>query len=254
MTDPGSGLILILSFAVLGLIAGSFLGLLSVRLPLDEPFVTSRSRCRQCGRTLAPQDLIPLVSHVAARGRCRGCSAPVSIRYPLMEICGAAIGIWAASSQPTLAGAALTALLGWQLLLIAVIDAEHQWLPDELTLPLLAAGIASAAILPDLALRESLIGAAAGFASLWGLSQAYRRLRGREGLGGGDPRLFGAIGAYVGWAGLPSVLVWASVAGLSLVFARHLTGRAVSGSDRLAFGVFLSAGAWLTWVYGPIGF
>jgi leader peptidase (prepilin peptidase)/N-methyltransferase len=159
----------------------------------------------------------------------------------------------AAVSQPTWIAAAFTALLGWQLLLIAVVDAEHQWLPDCLTLPLLATGLAAASFLPLPTLRDSLIGAAAGFASLWILSRAYRRLRGREGLGGGDPYLLAAIGAWTGWIALPGVLVWASTAGLSLVAARRLTGRTVSASDRLPFGVFLAIGAWLTWLLGPIG-
>lgn len=249
----GSDALLIFAFAGLGLIAGSFMGLVSVRLPLGEGIVGGRSRCRGCGRALAPWNLVPVVSYVAARGRCSGCGEQVSIRYPLIELACAAIGAWAAVSQPTWIAAAFTAVLGWQLLLIAVVDAEHQWLPDRLTLPLLATGLAAAAWLPIPTLRDSLIGAAAGFASLWVLSRAYRRLRGREGLGGGDPYLLAAIGAWTGWIGLPGVLVWASTAGLSLVVARRLTGRAVAASDRLPFGVFLAIGAWLTWLLGPIG-
>lgn len=244
---------LILAFAGSGLIAGSFIGLVSVRLPLGEGVVTGRSHCRGCGRALAPWNLIPVVSYVAARGRCAGCGERVSIRYPLIELACAVVGAWAAASQPTWIAAGFTALLGWQLLLIAIVDAEHQWLPDRLTLPLLVTGLAAAISLPVPTLRDSLIGALAGFASLWLLSWAYRRLRGREGLGGGDPYLLAAIGAWTGWIGLPSVLVWASTAGLSLVVAGRLTGRAVSGSDRLAFGVFLAIGAWLTWLLGPIG-
>ncbi|MGZ9114258.1 MAG: prepilin peptidase, partial [Brevundimonas sp.] len=125
------------------------------------------------------------------------------MRYPLLELACAATGAWAAVAQPTLTEAAFTALLGWQLLLIAIVDAEHQWLPDRLTLPLLATGLAAAVSLPVPTLRDSLVGAAAGFASLWVLSWGYRRLRGREGLGGGDPYLLAAIGAWVGWIGLP---------------------------------------------------
>ena len=249
----GAGALLIFAFAGLGPIAGSFIGLVSVRLPLGEGMVGGRSRCRACGRALAPWNLVPVVSYVAAQGRCAGCGERISIRYPLIELACAAMGAWAAVSQPTWIAAAFTAFLGWQLLLIAVVDAEHQWLPDRLTLPLLATGLAAAALLPVPTLRDGVIGAAAGFAGLWVLSRAYRRLRGREGLGGGDPYLLAAIGAWTGWMGLPSVLVWASTAGLSLVVAQRLTGRAVSASDRLPFGVFLGIGAWLTWLLGPIG-
>ena len=249
----GSDALLTFALAGLGLIVGSFAGLVSVRLPLGEGIVGGRSRCRGCGRALAPWNLVPIVSYVAARGRCAGCGERISIRYPLIELACAATGVWAAVSQPTWMAAAFTALLGWQLLLIAVVDAEHQWLPDRLTLPLLATGLVAAVFLPLPTLRDNLIGAAAGFASLWILSRAYRRLRGREGLGGGDPYLLAAIGAWTGWIGLPSVLLWASTAGLSLVVARRRTGRTVSASDRLPFGVFLGIGGWLTWLVGPIG-
>jgi len=98
-----------------------------------------------------------------------------------------------------------------------------------------------------------LIGAAAGFGVLWLLALIYKRLRGRDGLGGGDPFLLGAIGAWVGWMGLPSVLLWASLSGLSVVAAKVVLRRPVAGTDRLPFGVFLAIGAWLTWLYGPLG-
>jgi len=98
-----------------------------------------------------------------------------------------------------------------------------------------------------------LIGAAVGFGGLWLLAFLYRRVRGRDGLGGGDPFLLGAIGAWVGWAGLPSVLLWASAAGLAVVAAKLVLRRPVASADRLPFGVFLAVGAWMTWLYGPLG-
>jgi leader peptidase (prepilin peptidase)/N-methyltransferase len=93
----------------------------------------------------------------------------------------------------------------------------------------------------------------AGFVILWGLGWLYQRLRSRQGLGGGDPFLFGAGGAWVGWIGLPSVLLWGSAAGLSLVLARLILRRPVAMTDRLPFGTFLAAGVWLVWLYGPLG-
>ena len=182
--------------------------------------------------------------------------APVErpgVRYPLLAVAAAGAGVWAGLTQPSVAAAILTALLGWQLLLIAVVDGEHFWLPDRLTLPLLATGLAAAAILNGLSLADSLAGAAFGFATLWLLARAYRRLRGREGLGGGDPFLLAGAGAWVGWIGLPSVLLWAALAGLSVAAAQVATGRRVSGSDRLPFGVFLAVATWLTWLFGPLG-
>lgn len=236
-----------------GLAVGSFLGLVSLRLPRGEGVVRGRSRCDGCGRPLPPWRLIPLASYLASGGRCTACRAPIPPRYPLLELACAAIGVWAAMSQVAPLTSGLTALLGWQLLLIAVIDAEHFWLPDRLTLPLLGTGLLAAFALDRTAPVDALIGAAAGFATLWLLALAYRRLRGREGLGGGDPFLLAAAGAWVGWIGLPSVLLWAATAGLSLVAARVLTGGRVSGADRLPFGPFLAIGAWLTWLVGPLG-
>ena len=174
-------------------------------------------------------------------------------RSVLMALAGAAVGTWAALAQPTPLAAVLTALLGWQLLVIAVIDAEHFLLPDQLTLPLLATSGLAALLLDQTAPLDAVIGAAVGFAGLWLLAFAYHRLRGREGLGDGDPILLAAGGAWVGWIGLPSVLLWASAAGLSFVAARLLTGGRVSGEDRLPFGPCLAAGIWLTWILGPLG-
>ena len=178
-------------------------------------------------------------------GRARGLLMPAAV------VIGAAIPVWAMGAEP--ASIVVAACLGWWLLLAAVVDGRHFWLPDWLTLPLLAAGLAVTALLDRTALIDHLIGAAAGFAVLWGLAALYRRTRGREGLGGGDFRLLAAAGAWVGWMGLPSVLLRASVAGLSLVLARLALKQAVSGQDRLPFGVFLALGIWMTWLYGPLG-
>ena len=237
-----------------GLIVGSFLGLVSLRLPRGEGVVAGRSRCDGCGVTLAPWRLLPVASWLISRGRCSECGGPIPRRYPLMELAAAAIGVWAALAQASPLAAALTAVLGWQLLLIAVVDAEHFRLPDRLTLPLLITGLVAAVLLDHTAPLDAVLGAAVGFAGLWLLALAYRRLRGREGLGDGDPILLAAGGTWVGWLGLPTVLLWASAAGLSFVAARVLTGGRVSPTDRLPFGPCLAAGIWLTWLLGPLGF
>ncbi|MDP3801828.1 A24 family peptidase [Brevundimonas sp.] len=245
--------ILALMLGGAGLIVGSFLGLISLRLPRGENIILGRSRCGGCGRPLAPWRLAPVISYAVSRGRCAGCGSRIPARYPLMELTAAAVGVWGALSQPSPVAAGLTALLGWQLLLIAVIDAEHFWLPDRLTLPLLGTGLLAAVALDRIGPLDALLGAAIGFGALWSLALVYRRLRGRDGLGGGDPFLLGAGGAWVGWVGLPSVLLWAAAAGLSLVAARVLIGKPVSGGDRLPFGPCLALGIWLTWLAGPLG-
>lgn len=175
------------------------------------------------------------------------------LRLSAFALAAAAIGAWAGLSQASVSATLLTAVLGWMLLLIAVVDAEHFWLPDELTLPLAAAGLGAALLPGGTGLLNAAIGAATGFAALWLLAFAYRRLRGRDGLGGGDPFLLAAGGAWVGWIGLPTVLLWAAAAGLSLVLARALMKKPLAGDDRLAFGVFLAVGIWMTWLFGPLG-
>lgn len=252
LADMDPALLTVVVTGFLGLLIGSFLALVSVRLPADEPMVASRSKCRSCERRLGPLELIPLVSWLIQRGRCRGCGARVSARYPLMEAAAAGLAVWATLWSPGWAGVA-GAVLAWQLLLIAVVDAEHFWLPDILTWPLAATGLIAAALIEPHLLGDRVIGAVAGFFSLWLIAWTYRRVRGREGLGGGDPRLFAGIGAWVGWIALPTVLVWACLAGFAVV-AALLAGRRKTGLDaRLPFGTFLAIGAWLAWLFGPLG-
>ena len=238
----------------LGLIFGSFVAAVSVRLPREMDVVAQRSRCMGCEATLRPWELVPVFSWLALRGRCARCDSRISPRYPLIELGAAALGVWAGLAAPDLATAIATAALGWQLLLIALVDGEHFWLPDALTWPLAASGVLAAGALHGWSgAGWSLFSLAVGFGVLWGVAWLYRRVRGRDGLGGGDPFLVAGAGAWVGWTGLPSVLLWACAAGLSVVFAQLMVRRRVSGSDRLPFGVFLAIGIWLTWLYGPLG-
>ena len=239
--------------ALIGLIIGSFVNLVAQRLPEGRPVAWARSRGDCCGAVLSARELVPVISWLVQAGRCRRCGARLGWRHPVVELAGAGVGAWAALTAATLPELVLTALLGWQLLLIALVDADELWLPDRLTLPLLGAGFIAAAWLPDRTLLDALLGAVGGFATLWAIAGFYRRLRGKDGLGGGDPILFGAAGAWVGWIGLPSVLLWASAAGLSWVVARRLAQRPLKPDEPLPFGPFIAIGGWLTWVYGPIG-
>lgn len=247
-------LAVVLILALLGLVFGSFIAAVSVRLPAEEDVVFTPSRCRSCETPIKPWNLVPVFSWLALRGRCAACRAAISRRYPLIETAAALIGVWAALNGQGWMLMAATAVLGWQLLLIALVDGEHFWLPDVLTWPLAGTGLIAAWLLGGApGLIASAVGVVAGFGLLWLLAFAYRRVRGRDGLGGGDPFLFGAAGAWVGWMGLPSVLLWACAAAFSLVAARLVLRRTVRGDDRLPFGVFLAIGIWLTWLYGPLG-
>jgi len=248
-----ASLILPTILGLLGAIVGRFLALVSVRLPLDEDGGLTLPRGRACQARLAPWRMIPIVSWLWFRGRCAKCKAAVSPRYPLIETAAAGIGVWAALTGDSLLMTAVTAILGWQLLLVAIVDAEHFWLPDILTWPLGISGLAAAALFSQGPPWPQIIGLVAGGACLWGFAALYKAVRGREGLGGGDPFLFAAAGAWVGFMGLPSVLLYVCVAGFAVVAAKLIVRRAVSGSDRLPFGTFLAIGVWLTWLYGPVG-
>lgn len=236
----------------MGLIVGSFLALVSVRLPEGEGVVAGRSRCRSCAAPIRPQHLIPVVSWVALRGRCADCGAAISPRHPVIELLAAGLGVWAGLTAPDVPTAAAGAVLAWQLLLIAAIDAERFQMFDVLLVPLILTGLLQGALQGWDVAAFRLLGAALGFALLWGVGFLYERVRGRTGLGDGDPILFAGAGAWVGAAALPSVLLWAALAGLSVVAARLILRKGVRGDDRLPFGVFLAMGTWLVWLYGPV--
>lgn len=244
----------ILASLMLAPCVGSFIGLLTLRLPAGRPWIIARSACGACQRSLGPLDLVPIGSFLALGGRCRTCRAPIPRRYLLLETGCLAIAAWSALAQSGPLVLA-TAFLGWCLLAIAVIDAENLWLPDVLTLPLGLAGWLVTVSLGIAGPLEPLIGAAVGYGALAAIAFVYKAFRGRQGLGGGDPFLLGAIGAWVGWAGLPSVLLWACGVGLAVVAIGSLARRrpvAATASQPLPFGTFLAVGAWLTWLLGPL--
>lgn len=234
---------------LVGAVVGCFAGLVSLRLPAGEPIFLGRSHCRGCGQTLGAEQLLPLLSYVASAGRCASCGAQIPARYPLMEGSCALVGVCAALTQASIMAAVLTAILGWQLLLIAAVDAEHQWLPDALTFPLAISGIFAATALPDLRLLDSLGGGIAGFAGLWLVGRAYRLMQRREGLGGGDPFLLGAGGTWIGWAGLPLTILIASLGGLALVLAAGVRSTERTGARVIPFGPCLAVGIWLAWIF-----
>lgn len=228
--------------AAAGLIAGSFLSTLVMRWPRGRT-LGGRSRCDGCGRTLRAADLVPLLSYALARGRCRACGAAIDPRHPAMEIAAALIGALAIGCAPGWAGVA-GALFGWTLLTLGALDAEHRWLPDALTLPLLALGLACGFG----ALDDRLIGAAAGGGSLWLVNAGWRRWRGHDGLGGGDVKLFAALGAWLNWPALPPLMLMAALLGLASVACRHWRGDRVRRDEQLPLGTLLAAVAFPVWI------
>jgi leader peptidase (prepilin peptidase) / N-methyltransferase len=243
----------IVAAVVVAPFVGSFLANAVVRLPKGEPLALGRSKCPACGATLGPRDLVPVLSWVQQRGRCRHCGGPISPLYPVIEIAALIVAGWAATR---VGGWVLWAscALGWTLLVLAAIDFRTYRLPDRLTLPLAVAGLGVAAYLDRSFPLDHLIGAAAGALSFAAIGTLYRRVRSREGLGLGDAKLMGAAGAWVSWTGLPGVVLWASASAFALLLARSLRGEAITLSTRFPFGPHLCAGIWLVWLYGPIEF
>lgn len=231
----------------LGAIVGSFIATVLIRWPQGRSVVSERSRCDSCGKDLSPTEMVPVLSFALGRGRCRSCGAAIDRRHLLIEIAAAMLGLVALVAHP-LPLAIVTTLLGLWLLLIALLDLEHQWLPDRLTLPLVPLGLlaAWAGFGPPLVDRAA--GALVGWASLALIAFAYRRMRGREGMGGGDPRLFAAIGAWVGLFQLPFVLLGGGLAGLAAAALMKMRGNRIQATTRLPLGTLLVLAAWPVWL------
>jgi leader peptidase (prepilin peptidase)/N-methyltransferase len=261
--------------AAFGLVIGSFLNVVIHRLPPmlerqwraqcaelnghpardeGEPIslVRPRSRCPSCSTQIRAIHNIPVLSYLALGGRCATCKAPISLRYPLVELAtGIASGVvawhfgfgWQA---------ALALVFSWYLIALTAIDLDRQLLPDVLTLPLLWIGL-TASLMPLAGMttpRDALIGAAAGYLVLWIVFQLFRLVTGKEGMGYGDFKLFAAIGAWLGWQMLPLVLLLSAVVGAAvgltlIVMRRH--GREVP----IPFGPYLAGAGWIAMLWGP---
>ena len=241
-------LILAVGLGVLGAIIGSFIAALVMRWPEGRSVMGGRSACDACDRTLTAIDLIPLLSALLLRGRCRTCGAKIDPLHGWIEAGGAGIGIAAglvAPGYPALAGA----VFGWLLLVLVALDLVAFWLPDRLTALLALSGAVSAMAGVAPGGVDRLIGGVAGFTALWAVARGYRLVRGREGMGGGDPKLFGGIGLWLGWQMLPAVLLIASMIGLGVVLSAQLRGRPMTAQTALPFGALLGIAAYPAWLF-----
>ena len=231
-----------------GSIIGSFIATLVLRWPKGRG-IGGRSECDTCHRVLSAIDLIPILSFALTRGHCRTCNRPIDRTHVLVEVAAALIGALALWLSPG-ANGITGALLGWQLLTLGLLDARHFWLPDRLTLLLAMTGVAATLVLGR-SVIDHLIGGTVGFAGLYLIAALYMRIRGRTGLGGGDPKLLGAIGLWLGWQALPLVLLAASVIGLGAALAMRSAGRDVTMATRVPFGALLAIGAYPLWFFAP---
>jgi leader peptidase (prepilin peptidase)/N-methyltransferase len=253
--------------AVVGLCVGSFLNVVIHRLPkmlergwkeqcaelagdspVDAPafnLVVPRSQCPSCGHRIGPLENIPVVSYLALRGHCLACRAPISARYPIVELLAGVLTVVAIVRFGVTPTALAACVFLWMLLALTLIDFDTQLLPDNLTLPLLWAGLLANILgaAPIASLRDAVIGAIAGYLTLWIIYWLFRLIRGKEGMGYGDFKLLAALGAWLGWQMLPLVVLLSSVVGAAIGISLVV----FKGRDHqipLAFGPYLAiAGA-----------
>lgn len=258
--------------ALFGLVVGSFLNVVVHRLPVmlerqwrrqcaelagaapaeEEPYslVRPRSRCPHCGHAIHALENIPVLSYLWLRGKCSKCGRGISWRYPAVETLTGLLSFMVAWHFGFGLTAIAALLFTWILVALAFVDLETQYLPDNLTLPLLWLGLLVNLNNGLVPLGQAVIGAMAGYLSLWLVFHGFRLITGKEGMGYGDFKLFAAFGAWLGWQQLPFIILAASLIGA-------LTGLAMilwRGFDRrlpIPFGPFLCAAGWVSLLWGP---
>jgi leader peptidase (prepilin peptidase)/N-methyltransferase len=211
--------------------------------------VFARSQCPSCGHPIRPWENVPLISYLVLRGKCAACKTRISPRYPVVELLTAllfVITIW--HFGPTLQG--LTALvLTAFLIVMAVIDFDHQLLPDNLTLPLMWFGILLAFWSVHTELAPAVAGAIVGYLVLWSIYHLFRLLTGKEGMGYGDFKLLAALGAWMGWQMLPLIVLLSSVVGAVVGLVLMGAGR-LKRDKPMPFGPFIAAAGWIALIWG----
>jgi leader peptidase (prepilin peptidase)/N-methyltransferase len=264
---------------VLGLLVGSFLNVVIYRLPqmLQRDWrqqcadllgqetestpqkynlLVPRSACPHCGHVIGAMENIPVLSYLALGGRCSSCKARISKRYPLVELFTAVVSAVVAWRYGAGWVCLFALLVSWSLIALAAIDLDHKLLPDVITLPLLWLGLLvslgglSWQGQPAFAdLRSAVIGAAAGYLVLWLMFHAFRLLTGKEGMGYGDFKLLGALGAWLGWQGLPLTILLSTAVGAVLGVVLIIAGKR-ERQTQIPFGPYLAAAGWIALLWG----
>jgi len=218
--------------------------------------VVPRSACPKCGAMITASQNIPVLSWLFLRGKCANCSAPISARYPIIELLTGVLSAAVAWKFGLHWYSAAALFLTWMLIALSGIDFDTTLLPDNMTLPLLWVGLLLSLATTDpsiglpVDMRSSIIGAVAGYLSLWSVYHVFKLLTGKEGMGYGDFKLFGALGAWMGWQMLPVIILLSaftgSIVGIALI--------ALRGRDRnipIPFGPYLAAAGWIALMWGP---
>jgi len=264
-------LALYLVVTIAGLCIGSFLNVVIYRLPKmmeaqwraecaslagGEPapaetfnLMHPPSRCTSCGTPIRWYQNVPVVSWAVLRGKCAKCAAPISFRYPAVELAAGAIALlmaWRFGYSAALAGALV---FGWALLALTFIDLDTQLLPDDITLPLLWAGLLFNLFGTFVDLRSAVLGAVGGYLLLWSVYWAFRLLMKKEGMGYGDFKLLGALGAWLGWQVIPFVVLVSAATGAVVGgIALYLSRRGME--TRIPFGPYLALGGLAGLLFG----
>jgi leader peptidase (prepilin peptidase)/N-methyltransferase len=263
----------LLALALLGLVVGSFLNVVILRLPemlrrawgrdcralleIDEAAAGEErfslsfpgSHCPTCGTAIAAWQNIPVLSYVLLRGRCAACSTPIGLRYPLVELLSAALTVAVGLVVPWSAALPAYLLVTWCLIALAIIDADTQLLPDDLTLPLLWGGLAFNLVTGVVPLADAVIGAMAGHLLLWSIYWVFKLVTGKEGMGYGDFKLLAALGAWMGWQSIPLIILMSSAVG-AVLGVLILTLRGQGRGQPLPFGPYLAAAGWIILLWG----
>jgi len=275
LLQENSAMLLIFT-SLLGLLIGSFLNVVIYRLPVmmerswtsqcrellsetpdntetsEDPvfnLMTPRSRCPHCEHLVSALENIPVISYLILKGKCKNCQANISARYPIIEIVTAVLSV-AVVWQLGYSWAAVAGLLfTWSMIVLTMIDFDHQLLPDDITLPLLWFGLllAIAGIFTDPI--DAIIGACVGYLSLWLIFHAFKLITGKEGMGYGDFKLFALFGAWFGWQCLPVILLLSSVVGAAVGIALIV----LQGRDKnipIPFGPYLASAGWIYLLWG----
>ncbi|MEO1080534.1 MAG: A24 family peptidase [Pseudomonadota bacterium] len=266
-------LYLALVLTLIGLIIGSFLNVVILRVPRmlqrdwerdcrallelqDEDAEQDRfslvypdSRCPSCNAPIRAWQNIPVLSYLLLRGRCANCGVSIGLRYPFVEALTAVMSVCVGVFIPW--GPALLAYLGltWSLIALSGIDIDTQLLPDDITMPLLWAGLGFNLLTGTVALEDAVIGAMAGYLLLWSVYWLFRLVTGKEGMGFGDFKLLAALGAWMGWQSLPLIVIMSSAVGAVLGMA-ILALRREGRSQPLPFGPYLAAAGWIVLLWG----
>ena len=234
---------------VFGAIVGSFLNVCIARLPERRSIVRPPSHCPRCETPIAWYDNIPVLSYLALRGRCRACAARISSIYPVVEVITGALAValwWRLGATPAFGGYFVFAAA---LVTITFIDLDHRIIPDVISLPGIAVGLAVSFVSPLVTPLDAFIGALAGGGVLLAIAVGYEAIRGHEGMGGGDIKLLAMIGAFLGWQSLFVTLMVASIVG-SIIGVAVMLRQGADAKLAIPFGPFLACGALVYLFFG----